>query len=111
IANERAHQVEGESLTADRGRLQCRLVVWNEAIHAGEHQGLDRSRHLVRLRAFFGMAQKLFQKERVSLGAIDAALEQSVVRDSQALPELGRFLRPQWAEIDRSESCAHGTAP
>ena len=111
IANERAYKLERESLTGDRGRLQGRLVAGIEAVHAGKHQRLNRSRYLVRLHAFARIAQELLQEQGIAFGAIDATHQQRIVCKAQELPEFGSFLGPQWAEIDGCHSGAYAGAP
>ena len=111
IVEESSHEFERELLACDRGGLQGSLVGGEQPIHSRENQRLNGSGNLVGFGAFLCVAEQLFEKQGISIGLVDASLQQLRVGEFQPLPELGGLLRPQRAEINCREPSAHAAPP
>ena len=109
VVEQVAQRIGGESLAEDGGGLQRDLVVARQPVHARVDERLDRSGQ-ARLRGLAGIEEELEKKERVALGALDAAGDDRRRHRRRQRRQPARFLGVQRGEIEADQRCAveHG---
>ena len=108
-ADELPQQRQIEALADDGGGLKGLPVERRQPVHAREHQALDGSGNGF-LASFLGVAQQLFEKQRIAAGAFDAGKCQALRRVDEAPGEAQRLFAPQRTEIDGREGRARQLA-
>ena len=93
-----AQRIQRKALPEHGSSLQHRPIRRRQAIHARQHQSLDRTRQRLR-RHLVGIEQQLFEEERVAVGALDATQRQRL-RHVGVLPgEPSHLLRRQRLQV------------
>src|SRR5262249_47583227 len=102
-----SHSIESKALTDDRGGLQCSLVRWRQTVHARQYDALYRGRNLC-IAALLGVAQELFEEQRVALCTFDAGEGELVGRVDEGAGQRQGFLLSERSEIDTHQGAASG---